>query len=90
MWGFAKTYIAATILARSNKTLAARERNGATRGVCSETARKERYWNGRATIAAVPTVTIAVIIAGSSKKKSALLRRPQIGPRGIESNSIFD
>ena len=70
MWGFAKTYIAATILARSNKTLAAGERNGATRGVCSETARKERYWNGRATTAATPHVTKAVTIVGLSKKKS--------------------
>jgi hypothetical protein len=70
-WGFAKTNNAATVLARPNKTVAARERNGATRGEFSATARKEKYWNGTATSEAVPTVANALTIVGFSKKKSS-------------------
>jgi hypothetical protein len=63
--------------------VAARERNGATRGVSSDTARKERYWNGRAIIAAIPHVTNAVTIVGLSKKKSSPSKQPTKRPSMI-------
>ncbi len=63
--------------------VAVRERNGETRGVSSDTARKERYWNGRAIIAAIPHVTNAVTIVGFSKKKSSPIEPAENRPSRI-------
>ncbi len=83
------TNIAAAILARPNNTVAPRERNGTTSGVSSATARKERYWNGRATIAAVPTVANAVTIVGLSKKRSSPIAPPAKRPSRIRIKLNF-
>ena len=76
MWGLVTTYIAPTVLARPNKNVAARERNGKTSGVSSAKARKERYWNGSATRAAVPTVASMVTVVGLSKLKFSPITPP--------------